>query len=84
MDIWDTPEINKAIQDSKARREWIADNIEVYEKTIPNWRYDAMEIRAHLIMIREKLANLYLVTGNDEILQVMGELYRAIDRIKRL
>lgn len=77
MDIRDT-------QDNKARREWIADNIEIYEKNIPNWRYDAMEIRAQLIMTREKLANLYLVTGNEEILQVMGELYRAIDRIKRL
>lgn len=84
MDIWDTPEIKKALIDSKARREWVADNIEVYEQTIPNWRYDAMEIRAQLIMTREKLANLYLVTGNEDVLQIMGDLFRAIEQIKRL
>jgi hypothetical protein len=84
MDIWDTPEIRKALQDSKERREWIADNIEVYEQSIDKWKYDAMEIRADLIMTREKLANLYLVTGIEDILPIMGDLYRAIERIKAL
>lgn len=92
MDIWDTDEIKKAIlqseknlRDEKARREWIADNIEVYaQEHLPKWKYDSMEIRADLILTREKLANLYLVTGNEDVLQIMGDLFRAIEQIKRL
>jgi hypothetical protein len=84
MDLWNTPEIQKAVEESKARREWIADNLELYDKSQPQWKYSAMEIRADLIMTREKLATLYLVTGKEEVLSIMGELFRAIERIKAL
>ena len=64
-------------------------DIEVILSNIPNWKYDAMEIRAELIETREKCAKLYLETGNDEILKteilkIMGDIYRAIDALKRL
>jgi hypothetical protein len=72
------------VRDDKERRQWIADNMDLYEKIIQHWKYDAMEIRADLIMTREKLATLYLVTGNDEVLPIMGDLFRAIERIKTL
>lgn len=77
MDKWD-------VKDDKARREWIASNLEAYEKSLDKWKYDALEIRADLIMTREKLANIYLVTGNDEVLKIMGDLFRAVERLKIL
>jgi hypothetical protein len=53
-------------------------------ENVEKWKYDSMEIRADLILTREKLANMYLRTGKDEILQIMGDLFRAIEAIKRL
>lgn len=59
-------------------------DVEVYLESIDKWKFDAMEIRGELIETREKLANLYLQIGNNEILEIMGDLHRAIDALKRL
>jgi hypothetical protein len=71
-------------QNEKNRQECIEKGIEVYMAEIDPLKYSAMEIRGHLIETKEKLAGLYLSTDNNEILEIIGDISRAIDRVKRL
>lgn len=74
MQLWENgPNRQKAITD-----------IDLYMKEIAEWKYDAMEIRCELILTREKLAKLYIATGNEGILSIMGDLFRVIEQIKGL
>ena len=58
--------------------------LEIYCDNIEKWKYDAMEIRGELIEIRAKLANLYLEIEAKEITEIIGDLRRAINALKRL
>jgi hypothetical protein len=71
-------------ENEKNRQECIIKGVEVYMAEIDPWKYSAMEIRAHLIETKEKLAGLYLSTDNNEILEIIGDISRAIDRVARL
>jgi hypothetical protein len=71
-------------QNEKNRQECNIKGVEVYMAEIEPWKYSAMEIRGHLIETKEKLAGLYLSTDNNEILEIIGDISRAIDRVKRL
>jgi hypothetical protein len=75
---------NMIEENEKNRQECIIKGVEVYMAEIDPWKYDAMEIRGHLIETKEKLAGLYLSTGNDEILEIIGDISRAINRVARL
>jgi hypothetical protein len=75
---------NMIEENEKNRQECNIKGVEVYMAEIDPWKYDAMEIRGHLIETKEKLAGLYLSTGNDEILEIIGDISRAINRVARL
>lgn len=59
-------------------------DIEKMLETISPLEYHKMEIRCELIMTREKMAMIFMKTGDEELLKIMGKLYAVIEDIKRL